>query len=77
LFERECWRCILTPSRDLAYIEAAAPHQSYPCATPPSKKYSEMERERADMKKALLGIPLNVTVDMNVLPVALDLAICV
>jgi hypothetical protein len=20
-----CWRCILTPSRDLAYIEAAAP----------------------------------------------------
>jgi hypothetical protein len=28
--------CILTPSRDLAYIEAAAPHQSYVCATPPS-----------------------------------------
>jgi len=31
-----CWRCILTPSRDLAYIEAAAPHQSYLCATPPT-----------------------------------------
>jgi hypothetical protein len=31
-----CWRCILTPSRDLAYIEAAAPHQSYLCASPPS-----------------------------------------
>jgi hypothetical protein len=28
--------CILTLSRDLAYIGAARPHQSYMCATPPS-----------------------------------------